>query len=73
LRLDRATEGEAETLANEQLLTIKEVCVLLRVSKWSVYKLIWSNQLHTVTIGRRRLVRPEAYAKCVDLLDGKAA
>jgi excisionase family DNA binding protein len=73
LTLNRSTEGGAETLGNEQLLTIKEVCELLRISKWSVYKLIWSDQLHTVTIGRRRLVRPEAYAKCVDLLDGKAA
>jgi len=60
-------------LASEQLLTIKEVCELLRVSKWSVYRLIWSDQLQTLTIGRRRLVRPDAYARCVDLLDGKAA
>lgn len=58
---------------NEQLLTIAEVTVLLRVSKWSVYKLIWSGQLSTLTIGRRRLVRPSAYAKCVATLDRKAA
>lgn len=57
---------------NEQLLTIAEVTVLLRVSKWSVYKLIWSGQLSTLTIGRR-LVRPSAYAKCVATLDRKAA
>ena len=38
---------------NEQLLTIAEVAVLLRVSKWSVYQLIWSGQLSTLTIGRR--------------------
>jgi excisionase family DNA binding protein len=58
---------------NEQLLTVAEVAVLLRVSKWSVYKLIWSGELSTLTIGRRRLVRPSAYAECVAMLEGKAA
>jgi excisionase family DNA binding protein len=58
---------------NEQLLTIAEVAVLLRVSKWSVYQLIWSGQLNTLTIGRRRLVRPSAYAECVALLEDRAA
>ena len=60
-------------MAEERLLTIMEVSDLLRVSKWSVYQLIWSGQLHTLKIGRRRLVRPSALAACVDLLDGKAA
>jgi excisionase family DNA binding protein len=57
----------------EQLLTISEVTDLLRVSKWSVYRLIWSGQLRTLTIGRRRLVRPSAFAECVDQLDQEAA
>ncbi len=59
--------------AQERLLTLNEVADLPRVSRWSVYQLIWSGQLRTVTIGRRRLVRPSAFAACVDLLDGKAA
>jgi excisionase family DNA binding protein len=59
--------------SQEQLLTINEVAVLLRISRWSVYQLIWSGQLRTVTIGRRRLIRPAAYAACVDQLDNKAA
>jgi excisionase family DNA binding protein len=59
--------------SNEKLLTIAEVTALLRISKWSVYKLIWSGQLDTLTIGRRRLIRPGAYAECVATLDGKAA
>lgn len=58
---------------NEQLLTIAEVSLLLRVSKWSVYQLIWSGQLRTLTIGRRRLIRPAAYAECVAHLEGRAA
>jgi excisionase family DNA binding protein len=62
-----------ELTGNERLLTIADVTALLRVSKWSVYQLIWSGRLRTLTIGRRRLVRPSALAECVELLDGKAA
>lgn len=57
----------------ERLLTLDEVAELLRVSKWSVYQLIWSEQLRTLKIGRRRLVQPSALTECVSLLDGKAA
>jgi excisionase family DNA binding protein len=57
----------------ERLLTLNEVADLLRISRWSVYQLIWSGQLDTLTIGRRRLVRPAAFAECLDQLDRKAA
>ena len=57
----------------ERLLTINEVADLLRISRWSVYQLIWSGQLDSLTIGRRRLIRPAAYAVCLDQLDQKAA
>jgi excisionase family DNA binding protein len=57
----------------ERLLTINEVADLLRISRWSVYQLIWTGQLDTLTIGRRRLIRPAAYVACVNLLDQKAA
>jgi len=60
-------------MTEERLLTILEVAALLRVSKWSVYQLIWSGQLRTLKIGRRRLVRPSALAECVELLDQEAA
>lgn len=59
--------------SQERLLTINEVADLLRISRWSVYQLIWSGQLHTLTIGRRRLIRPAALAACLDHLDRKAA
>jgi excisionase family DNA binding protein len=59
--------------AQEQLLTINEAANLMRISKWSVYQLIWSGQLDTLKIGRRRLIRPAAFAACIDLLDTKAA
>jgi excisionase family DNA binding protein len=38
------------------VLTVDEAAERLRVSRWSVYNLIRSNQLRTVKIGRRRLV-----------------
>lgn len=60
-------------MTEERLLTIGEVTALLRVSKWSVYQLIWSGQLRTLMIGRRRLVRPSALAACVDQLEGEVA
>lgn len=59
--------------AQERLLTINEVADLLRISQWSVYQLIWSGQLHTLTIGRRRLIRPAALSACLDQLDQTAA
>jgi excisionase family DNA binding protein len=59
--------------SQERLLTINEVADLLRISRWSVYQLIWSGQLHTLKIGRRRLIRPAAYEACVDQLDNEAA
>lgn len=60
-------------ITQERLLTINEVADLLRISRWSVYQLIWSGQLRTLKIGRRRLVRPSALAACVDVLDQEAA
>ena len=55
------------------LLTVQEAADRLRVSRWSVYNLIRSNQLCTVKIGRRRLVTPAALSKCIELLEEDAA
>jgi excisionase family DNA binding protein len=57
----------------DRLLTVQEAADWLRVSRWSVYNLIRSNQLHTVRIGRRRLVTPAALARCIELLGDEAA
>lgn len=50
------------------LLTVDEAAAQLRVSRWTVYNLIRSNQLRTIKIGRRRLVAPAALAQCVENL-----
>ena len=57
----------------EYLLTVQEAADRLRVSRWSVYNLIRSNQLRTIKIGRRRLVTPAALAECIALLGEDAA
>ena len=57
----------------DHLLTMQEAAEWLRVSKWSVYSLIHANQLHTIKIGRRRLVSREALDECVKQLAKGAA
>jgi excisionase family DNA binding protein len=55
------------------LLTVQEAADWLRVSRWSVYSLIHSNQLRTIKIGRRRLVSRDALRQCVEHLSEGAA
>lgn len=59
--------------STEYLLTVQEAADRLRVSRWSVYNLIRSNQLRTIKIGRRRLVTPRALTECIHLLGEDAA
>jgi excisionase family DNA binding protein len=53
---------------NPGLLTVDEAAEYLRVSRWTVYNLIRSNQLRTIKIGRRRLVTLTALVECVESL-----
>ena len=55
------------------VLTVDEAAERLRVSRWTLYNLIRSNQLRTVKIGRRRLVPVNALAECLDQLTEEAA
>jgi excisionase family DNA binding protein len=55
------------------LFTIDEAATRLRVSRWSVYNLIRSGELHTINIGRRRLVPSDALSDCLDHLKELAA
>jgi len=43
------------------MLTVFDVAKLLKVSRWMVYQLIWSNQLASVQIGRCRRVPRDSY------------
>ncbi|TDD73480.1 DNA-binding protein [Actinomadura darangshiensis] len=55
------------------VLTVDEAAERLRVSRWTLYNLIRSNQLRTIKIGRRRLVPANALADYLDQLTEEAA
>ncbi len=50
------------------VLTIEEACLVLRISKGSLYKLIRRKQLKTVRFGRRRYVPAEEIQKMINEL-----
>jgi excisionase family DNA binding protein len=52
------------------LLTVAEACELLRISRWSFYRLIQQNQLRSVMIGRRRFVPHVEISRFVTTLSG---
>jgi excisionase family DNA binding protein len=56
-----------------RLLTIDQVAELLQISRWSVYRLIWANDLRSVQIGRCRRVPQEALNTYLAQLIGEAA
>ena len=53
------------------LLTVTEACVVLRISRWSLYQLIRSRKLATVQIGRRRLIPRVALQALIEQLGGE--
>lgn len=58
---------------NDLVLTVDEAAERLRVSRWTLYNLIRSNQLHTVKIGRRRLVPITALTDFLNQITENAA
>jgi excisionase family DNA binding protein len=50
----------AETSEATRLLSIKQACCVLGFSRTTLYALLASGQLRSVTIGRRRFVPREA-------------
>jgi excisionase family DNA binding protein len=53
------------------LMTIHEAGKALRISKWTVYRLINARQLKTVRIGRKRLVPVSAMEALVNRLQAE--
>jgi excisionase family DNA binding protein len=56
-----------------RLLTIDQVSEVLQISRWTVYRLIWANELCSVQIGRCRRVPREALDGYLAWLIGEAA
>ena len=63
---------DRRTLSEQPLLTVPEACAQLRISRWSLYRLIRQNRLRTVKIGSRRLVPSAALEELVEGLAGDA-
>ncbi|MGI5224045.1 helix-turn-helix domain-containing protein [Actinoallomurus sp. CA-142502] len=55
-------------MSEPAVLTVDEAAERLRVSRWTLYNLIRSNQLRTVKIGRRRLIPVSAITECLEQL-----
>jgi excisionase family DNA binding protein len=55
-------------MSEPAVLTVDEAAERLRVSRWTLYNLIRSNQLRTVKIGRRRLIPASAINECLNAL-----
>lgn len=56
-----------------RLLTVDQVSEVLQISRWTVYRLIWANDLRSVQIGRCRRVPREALDIYLARLTGEAA
>lgn len=56
-----------------RLLTVDQVAETLQISRWSVYRLIWANDLRSVQIGRCRRVPREALDAYLGRLFSEAA
>ena len=55
------------------VLSIREACTALRISKWTLYQLIRSHQLATIKIGSRRVVPLAAIQTLIDRLRDEEA
>ncbi|MEV4293038.1 excisionase family DNA-binding protein [Nonomuraea bangladeshensis] len=53
---------------NDLVFTVDEAAERLRVSRWTLYALIRSNQLRSFKVGRRRLIEAEALTECIKTL-----
>ena len=60
---------KAQCMANQQnypnLLTIPETANQLRISRWTIYQLIRSGELKTITIASRRFVASDDLANFI--------
>jgi excisionase family DNA binding protein len=63
---------EIRQSAPATLLTVAEACGQLRISRWSLYRLIQARRLESIQIGRRRLVPEPAIQRLIEELRAEA-
>lgn len=56
---DLINPNNTDTTEMSRLMTIDEARDKLRISRWSIYRLINDRQLKTITIRSRRLIAPQ--------------
>jgi excisionase family DNA binding protein len=66
--LQSEAEDSPQVADPADLLTVEEAARRLRIGRTTLYALISTGQIETVTIGRRRLVPPECVAAYVAAL-----
>jgi excisionase family DNA binding protein len=60
-----AAQAQSAPGESRRLLTVPEACEQLRVSRWTVNRLIQTRALRTIKIGSRRLVPLDAIQEFV--------
>jgi excisionase family DNA binding protein len=55
--------------SEQDLLTVKQACGRLMISRTTLYELIWSGKVPDVKIGSRRYVPVRAIPKLIDMLE----
>lgn len=58
---------------SEKFMTVQAAAEVLQVSRYSVYQLIWSGQVQSVTIGRSRRIVRQSFDTYVSELIEQAA
>ena len=66
---DALAGGKPSTRPSSAMLTVDEACEYLRISKWTLYRLIQTGKLKTIKIGSRRLIRTVSLQEFVDRLE----
>lgn len=64
-------QNESET-DDQMMLSVRETCKRLGVSKWTIYRLMEAGKLASVKIGSRRLVPQRAMMEFIRQLEEEA-
>jgi excisionase family DNA binding protein len=66
---DALAAAKPATPESNGVFTVEETCQYLRISKWTLYRLIQTGKLKTIKIGSRRLVRVQSLREFVEQLE----
>lgn len=67
--MERSKQDESSA---PTMLTVAEACARLRISKWTLYRLIRDGKLTSVKIGSRRLISMRSILHFIERLEAEA-